>query len=66
MHNLLPKELLLEKLFRAESMTQAESQRLFAAIVRGELEASQLAAALISMKVRGETPPRLPAQHKPY
>ncbi len=56
MHNLLPKELLLEKLFRAESMTQAESQLLFAAIVRGELEASQLAAALISMKVRGETP----------
>ncbi|MFV8757576.1 anthranilate phosphoribosyltransferase, partial [Yersinia enterocolitica] len=41
MHNLLPKELLLEKLFRAESMTQAESQLLFAAIVRGELEASQ-------------------------
>ncbi|AHM73827.1 anthranilate phosphoribosyltransferase [Yersinia hibernica] len=56
MKNLLATELLLEKLFRAESMTQAESQCLFAAIVRGELEASQLAAALISMKVRGETP----------
>ncbi|AJJ12048.1 anthranilate phosphoribosyltransferase [Yersinia rohdei] len=56
MKNLLPKELLLEKLFRAESLTQQESQQLFAAIVRGELEASQLAAALISMKVRGETP----------
>lgn len=47
---------LLEKLFRAESLTQAESQHLFAAIVRGELEPSQLAAVLISMKVRGETP----------
>jgi anthranilate phosphoribosyltransferase len=47
---------LLEKLFRAESLTQAESQLLFAAIVHGELAASQLAAALISMKIRGETP----------
>ncbi|AJJ82632.1 anthranilate phosphoribosyltransferase [Yersinia pestis Angola] len=47
---------LLEKLFRAESMSQEESQQLFAAIVRGELEPSQLAAVLISMKVRGETP----------
>lgn len=46
---------LLEKLFRSESLSQQESQQLFAAIVRGELEASQLAAALISMKVRGET-----------
>lgn len=52
----LTKEQLLEKLFQAEVMTQQESQMLFAAIVRGELEASQLAAALISMKVRGETP----------
>ncbi len=49
-------QILLEKLFRAESLSQHESQQLFAAIVRGELEASQLAAALISMKVRGETP----------
>lgn len=49
-------QILLEKLFRAESLSQQQSQQLFAAIVRGELEASQLAAALISMKVRGETP----------
>ncbi|AJJ57461.1 anthranilate phosphoribosyltransferase [Yersinia pseudotuberculosis] len=47
---------LFEKLFRAESMSQEESQQLFAAIVRGELDPSQLAAVLISMKVRGETP----------
>ncbi|ANI29186.1 Anthranilate phosphoribosyltransferase [Yersinia entomophaga] len=50
MHNLF------EKLFRAEPLTQQESQQLFTAIVRGELEPSQLAATLISMKVRGETP----------
>ena len=47
---------ILEKLYRAESMSQQESQQLFSAIVRGELEPSQLAAALISMKVRGERP----------
>lgn len=47
---------LFEKLFRAESMSQEESQQLFAAIVRGELDPNQLAAVLISMKVRGETP----------
>ncbi|WP_114193724.1 anthranilate phosphoribosyltransferase [Edaphovirga cremea] len=47
---------ILEKLYRAEPMSQQESQQLFTSIVRGELEPSQLAAALISMKVRGESP----------
>ncbi|WP_159565031.1 anthranilate phosphoribosyltransferase [Budvicia diplopodorum] len=47
---------ILNKLYRAESLTQLESQTLFSSIARGELEPSQLAAALISMKVRGETP----------
>lgn len=47
---------ILEKLFKSQSMTQEESHQLFAAIVRGELEDSQLAAALISMKMRGERP----------
>ncbi|VTR29471.1 Anthranilate synthase component II [Serratia fonticola] len=47
---------ILEKLYRSESMSQEESQQLFSAIVRGELEPSQLAAALISMKIRGEHP----------
>jgi len=46
----------LEKLYRAEVMTQAESQQLFSAIIKGELEPEQLAAALIAMKVRGEQP----------
>ncbi len=47
---------ILEKLYRAEPLTQQESQRLFSDIIKGELEPSQLAAALISMKIRGETP----------
>lgn len=47
---------IFDKLYRAETMTQQESHELFGAIVRGELEASQLAAALISMKLRGEHP----------
>ena len=47
---------ILENLYRAQVMTQEESQQLFTAIVNGELEPAQLAAALISMKVRGEQP----------
>ncbi|AJC66283.1 anthranilate phosphoribosyltransferase [Dickeya zeae] len=47
---------ILEKLYRADILSQAESQQLFAAIIQGELEPTQLAAALISMKVRGEHP----------
>ncbi len=47
---------ILENLYRAQVMTQEESQQLFTAIVNGELEPAQLAAALISMKVRGEKP----------
>lgn len=50
------KQSILNKLYRAQALTQQESQALFSAIARGELESSQLAAALISMKVRGETP----------
>ncbi|NIG98775.1 MAG: anthranilate phosphoribosyltransferase [Serratia symbiotica] len=49
-------QLILEKLYRAESMNQQESEQLFSAIVRGKLELSQLAAALISIKIRGEHP----------
>jgi len=47
---------ILENLYQAQPMTQQESQTLFSAIVRGELDPAQLAAALISMKVRGEQP----------
>lgn len=47
---------ILEKLFESQVLTLEESRQLFTAIVRGELESSQLAAALISMKMRGEDP----------
>lgn len=47
---------LFEKLYRGETLTLAESRELFSAIIRGELSETQLAAALISMKMRGEQP----------
>ncbi|SUX85553.1 bifunctional glutamine amidotransferase/anthranilate phosphoribosyltransferase [Citrobacter koseri] len=47
---------ILEKLYQAQTMTQQESHQLFSAVVRGELKPEQLAAALVSMKVRGEHP----------
>ncbi|ACY84374.1 anthranilate phosphoribosyltransferase [Edwardsiella piscicida] len=47
---------ILDKLYRAQVISRAESQRLFSAIVHGQLASSQLAAALISMKIRGEHP----------
>nr|NMN91646.1 anthranilate phosphoribosyltransferase [Brenneria salicis ATCC 15712 = DSM 30166]RBP61441.1 anthranilate phosphoribosyltransferase [Brenneria salicis ATCC 15712 = DSM 30166]RLM30366.1 anthranilate phosphoribosyltransferase [Brenneria salicis ATCC 15712 = DSM 30166] len=47
---------ILEKLYRGENISRQESQDLFTAIIHDELQASQLAAALISMKVRGEHP----------
>jgi anthranilate phosphoribosyltransferase len=47
---------IFDKLYRSEPLDQQESQQLFSAIIRGELENSQLAAALISMKLRGEQP----------
>lgn len=46
---------ILNKLYQAKTLTQAESQILFQAIIHGDIEQSQLAAALISMKIRGET-----------
>ena len=46
---------ILEKLYQAKTLTQLESQMLFQAIIQGDIEQNQLAAALISMKVRGET-----------
>lgn len=47
---------ILEKLYQANTLTQTESQQLFSAIITGQLEPTQLAAALIAMKVRGERP----------
>ncbi len=47
---------ILEKLYQAETLSQQESHQLFSAVVRGEVKPEQLAAALVSMKVRGEQP----------
>ncbi|OAT23855.1 anthranilate synthase, amidotransferase component/anthranilate phosphoribosyltransferase [Buttiauxella gaviniae ATCC 51604] len=47
---------ILDKLYKAQTLSREESHQLFAAIVRGELKPEQLAAALVSMKVRGEHP----------
>lgn len=47
---------ILEKLYQAQTLSQQESHQLFSAVVRGELKPEQLAAALVSMKVRGEQP----------
>jgi len=47
---------ILEKLYQAQTLTQGESHQLFSAIITGQLEPTQLAAALIAMKVRGESP----------
>ncbi|RWR03731.1 Anthranilate phosphoribosyltransferase [[Pantoea] beijingensis] len=47
---------ILEKLYQAQTLSQQESQTLFSAIISGQLEPTQLAAALIAMKVRGEQP----------
>ncbi|EKT56219.1 anthranilate phosphoribosyltransferase [Providencia sneebia] len=47
---------IFDKLFRAQVLTQQESQQLFNTIIRGELSEAQLAGVLISMKMRGEQP----------
>lgn len=45
-----------KKLYQAQTLSQQESHQLFSAVVRGELKPEQLAAALVSMKIRGEHP----------
>lgn len=47
---------ILENLYQAQVLSQLESHQLFSAVVRGEIKPEQLAAVLISMKVRGEQP----------
>lgn len=49
-------QMLLEKLFQGQTITFNESRQLFTAIVQGTLTDTQLASAIISMKVRGERP----------
>lgn len=45
---------LLDVLYSGNTLTQSESKQLFLEIIKGHLEPTQLAAALIAMKVRGE------------
>lgn len=47
---------ILEKLYQGQTLSQTESHQLFSAIITGQLEPTQLAAALIAMKLRGERP----------
>lgn len=47
---------IFDKLFSGQVLSREQSRQLFSAIIRGELQPEQLAAALISMKVRGEDP----------
>ena len=46
----------LELLYRGGSLTQDSAFRLFNAVMRGELDQSQLSALLISLKIKGESP----------
>lgn len=46
---------ILHKLYSAQTLVKEESEQLFASIIAGQLAAEQLSAALISMKVRGES-----------
>lgn len=57
---------ILEKLYQAQTLSQQESHQLFSAVVRGELKPEQLAAALVSMKIRGEHPNGSPGQQPRY
>lgn len=47
---------ILEKLYHCQTLNHAESHHLFSAIITGQLQPTQLAAVLIAMKVRGESP----------
>lgn len=47
---------ILEQLYQGKVITQTESEKLFSAIVNGEMDPVSLGAALVAMKVRGETP----------
>ncbi|MEG9498494.1 anthranilate phosphoribosyltransferase [Mannheimia indoligenes] len=46
---------LLDKLFANQALSQAESHAFFNEVVKGNLSNEQLAAALIALKLRGET-----------
>lgn len=49
-------KILLEKLINKQDLTQKEARGLMELMISGELPASQLAAILVAMRMKGETP----------
>ncbi|QIQ20262.1 bifunctional anthranilate synthase glutamate amidotransferase component TrpG/anthranilate phosphoribosyltransferase TrpD [Zophobihabitans entericus] len=47
---------IIDKLYQGQSLTQTESQIFFEQVIQGQIAETELATAIISMKVRGETP----------
>lgn len=47
---------IISKLYDQQSLTQQESETLFDAIIKGEMEPILLAAVLTALKIKGETP----------
>ncbi|CAH0540405.1 anthranilate phosphoribosyltransferase [Vibrio marisflavi] len=47
---------IIDKLLEQQSLSQQESSQLFDCIIRGDLEAVPMTAALIALKLKGETP----------
>lgn len=52
----LPIQPILEALYQGKPLAKAQSQQLFQQIIQGKLQPTALATAIISMKVRKETP----------
>ncbi|UAB71719.1 anthranilate phosphoribosyltransferase [Vibrio sp. SCSIO 43132] len=49
-------EQIINKLYDQQSLTKDESQQLFDAIIKGEMDSILLAAVLTALKIKGETP----------
>ena len=49
----------LQTLMSGESLTQDQTREFFQRLIKGELNDIQVSAALIAMKMRGETPAEL-------
>lgn len=47
---------IINKLYAQQSLTQEESQKLFDAIIKGEMDPILLGAVLTALKIKGETP----------
>lgn len=47
---------IINKLYEQQSLSRDESQQLFDAIIKGEMDPIQLAAVLTALKIKGETP----------